>query len=202
MISNQQALLAAAEAILFASGDPIEPERIGKALSLSQSETEALLTILATRYQKPGSGIQLLRLGDRVQLTSQPQFTQAIQEALQTRRSQPLSQAALEVLAVVAYHQPVTKSYIEEVRGTDSSSIVNSLAAKGLIEEAGRLEVPGRPILYRTADAFLRCFQLSSLEDLPPLDSPSHPFLPERAEEQLALPVEPLPVPEDLKKEQ
>ena len=86
--------------------------------------------------------------------------------------------------------------------GTDSSSIVNSLVAKGLIEEAGRLEVPGRPILYRTTDAFLRCFQLSSLEDLPPLESPSHPFLPERAEEQLALPVEPPPAPEDLEKEQ
>lgn len=187
MKPSQQTLLAAAEAILFASGDPIEPERIGKALELTPSETDALLTLLATRYQKQESGLQLLRLGDRVQLTSHPRFTAQIQEALQTRRSQPLSQAALEVLAVVAYHQPVTKGYVEEVRGTDSSNTVNTLAAKGLIEEAGRLEVPGRPILYRTTDAFLRCFQLTSLEDLPPITSPSQPFLPDRTEEQLAL---------------
>lgn len=182
---------------MFASGDPIEPERIGKALSLSPSETDALLTMLSTRYQKEESGLQLLRLGDRVQLTSHPRFAPEVQEALQTRRNQPLSQAALEVLAVVAYHQPVTKGYIEQVRGTDSSNTVNSLAGKGLIEEAGRLDVPGRPILYCTTDAFLRCFQLSSLEDLPPLESPSQPFLPERTEEQLALSMEEPEIPSE-----
>ncbi len=159
------------EAILFASGEPLEPDRIARAIGRPVAEAERLCGLLRERLQETDSGLTLLKLSGRYQLATRPEYSETITEALNTRRNAPLSQAALEVLAIIAYHQPVSKGYIEEVRGTDSSSTVNSLVAKGLVEEAGRLEVPGRPIVFRTTDAFLRSFSLSSLDELPPLES-------------------------------
>lgn len=159
------------EAILFAAGEPLETERLAAAARLTPDECGALLAKLRARLGAADSGLMLLCLDGRWQLATLPAYSEAVAEALQTRRNAPLTQAALEVLAILAYHQPVSRGYIEEVRGTDSTSTVASLVAKGLAEEAGRLELPGRPIVYRTTDAFLRTFGLSSLGDLPPLES-------------------------------
>ncbi len=161
--------LAALEAVLFACGDSVTPDRLSSATGLEPEEVERCVTMLNERYQAQGSALQVLSLGGAYQLCTRLAYEGYIRAALSQRKNAPLSQAAMEALAVVAYNQPVTKSFVEHVRGVDSSSIVNSLAEKGLIEEAGRLDMPGRPIAYRTTDAFLRCFGLSSLADLPPV---------------------------------
>lgn len=163
-------LLDMLEAMLFASGEPVTAERLAAAGGLSVPVAEELLEELQTRLNQQG-GLVLLRLEDSWQLATKPAYGEAVSALLQTRRSAPLTQAALEVLAILAYHQPVSRGYIEQVRGTDSSSTVASLVEKGLVEEAGRLELPGRPIVYRTTDTFLRVFGLGSLGELPPLDS-------------------------------
>ena len=111
--------------------------------------------------------LELRRLDASYQLCTRPVYAGEIRRALELRRNTPLSAAALEVLAIIAYNQPVTRGFVEQVRGVDSSSVVTSLVEKGLVEEAGRLELPGRPISYRTTAAFLRCFGLGSLDDLP-----------------------------------
>lgn len=160
------------EAIFFAAGEPIELEQI--AISL-QTDIEEILVIIAQlneRYEQSGSALIIKQLGDEYQLMTRTECSEAVKTALEVKKSTPLSNAAMEVLAVAAYNQPVTKSFIENVRGVDSSSVVNTLVEKGLLEEAGRLEVPGRPIAYKTTANFLRCFDFSSIEDLPPL--PKH----------------------------
>ena len=124
---------------------------------------------LSDGYDYDRRGIRLIRLEDSLQLCTRTEYADYIRRALETRKAPQLSQAALEVLAIIAYRQPVTKAYIEQVRGVDSSNTVNTLAEKGLIEECGRLDVPGRPMLFRTTDDFLRSFGLSGVADLPPL---------------------------------
>ena len=114
-------------------------------------------------------GIVLLQLEDRWQLSTKNEFGEQVKKMLDTRRNTPLSPAALEVLAIIAYNQPVSRSFIDQVRGVDSGSPVQTLLARGLVEEAGRLDLPGRPISFVTTDTFLRCFGLASMEDLPPL---------------------------------
>ena len=114
-----------------------------------------------------------MALGESFQLVTKDRYAGLIRTALEIRRNTPLSQAAMEVLSIIAYNQPVTKSFVEQVRGVESGQIVNNLAEKGLVEEAGRLDVPGRPIAYRTTLQFLRCFGISSLEQLPPLPDQS-----------------------------
>lgn len=123
---------------------------------------------LQEKYNTPESGIHLLFLGDSAQFATNPAFAESVRGVLDLKRNTPLSQAALEVLAVIAYNQPVTKAFVEQVRGVDCSGVIGSLVQKGLLEERGRLELPGRPLLYGTTENFLRCFQLSSIEDLPP----------------------------------
>lgn len=160
---------AAVEAILFAGGDPIEPEKLAAATEL---ETDEILTIIAElneKYSQPSSGIELLKLDNAYQLATKKQYAPYVKEALEIKKNSVLSPAAMEVLTVIAYNQPVTKSFVEHVRGVDSSGTVNSLVEKGLLAEAGRLDMPGRPIAYKTTDAFLRAFQISSLEELPEL---------------------------------
>ncbi|MBR4940434.1 MAG: SMC-Scp complex subunit ScpB, partial [Clostridia bacterium] len=130
---------------------------------------EKLAVSLESRLDMDDSGIRLVRVGDKLQLVSKSEFADQICAALETRKPPALSQQAMETLSVVAYRQPVTKAYIEQVRGVESSYTVTSLAEKGFIEPCGRLEAPGRPVLYRTTDMFLRVFGLSSLMDLPPL---------------------------------
>ncbi len=159
-------------AVLFAAGEPVAPERIAAALEVETTDVQRLLQHIADELDDTDFPLQVQVLGGQYQLTTRPRDTESIRRVLAERRNTPLSQAALEVLAAVAYNQPVTRAYVEQVRGVDSSATVSSLVEKGLLEEAGRLEVPGRPIAYRTTPVFLRTFGLSSLEDLPsaPLD--------------------------------
>lgn len=161
--------LAVVEAILFASGEPIDAERIAQAVGVELEDALMLLGRLSEKYESAESGLCLLKLGEEYQISTKKDYASEIRTALESKKSAPLSNAAMEVLAIAAYNQPVTKSFVEHVRGVDSSSVVNTLAEKGLLEEAGRLEVPGRPVAYKTTANFLRCFSLSGLEDLPPL---------------------------------
>ncbi len=162
-------LVAAAEAILFASGEPVRCERIALALEIGSEETEEVLSALAAKLETENSGLRLVRLGEKAQLCTRGEYAACIRVALETRKPPALSQAAMEVLAIAAYRQPVTRAYIEQVRGVDSAYTVSSLVEKGFLEESGRLEVPGRPALFRTTDQFLRVFGLMSLAELTPL---------------------------------
>jgi segregation and condensation protein B len=158
---------AAIEAILFASGDPVPVERLADALEMDKQTVRKLAAALAEDVNSGGGGLFVAHMDDAYQLTTRTEYASFIRRALEIRRNTPLSQAAMEALAVVAYSQPVTKGYIEEVRGVDCSGIISTLLNRGLIEERGRLEVPGRPILYGTTDNFLRCFGLTTISDLP-----------------------------------
>ena len=162
--------LGSLEAMLFAHAEPVETARLADALRLDTDEVTTLLQKLQKRYDEQESGMVILYFEpDRWQMTTRPYYGEMVKRILDTRRNAPLSPAALEVLAVIAYNQPVSRAFIEQVRGVDSSSSVSGLLEKGLIEEAGRLDLPGRPVAFRTTDVFLRCFGLSSLEDLPPV---------------------------------
>ena len=154
-------------AILFAAGEPLEGARAAEALDLTQEEVASYAAGISAWLDEGELPLELRRLGTAYQLCTRPVYAGEIRRALELRRNTPLSAAALEVLAVIAYNQPVTRGFVEQVRGVDSSSVVTSLVEKGLVEEAGRLELPGRPIAYRTTPAFLRCFGLESLDDLP-----------------------------------
>lgn len=167
-LTNEQ-IRAACEAILFASGEPVEAARIAEALELDIEAVTGALWELAASLDERGSGICLLRLGSKYQLCSRVEYAQQVRSVLDIKKNAPLSPAAFEVLAVVAYNQPVTKAYIEQIRGVDCSGVVSTLCQKGLLEEKGRLDLPGRPLLYGTTPDFLRCFCLSSLADLPEL---------------------------------
>lgn len=160
---------AACEAILFASGEPVEVSRIAQALELEPDVITGALWELSASLDERKSGICLLRLGSKYQLCSRVEYAQQVRNVLDIKKNAPLSPAAFEVLAVVAYNQPVTKAYIEQIRGVDCSGVVSTLCQKGLLEEKGRLDLPGRPLLYGTTPDFLRCFCLSSLADLPEL---------------------------------
>lgn len=162
-------LQGAIEAILFASGEPVSLDRISEALDVDKLTVSKLLQKLMGEYNQPDRGIRLIRLEDSYQMCTNSQYGGKVRAALEIKRNAPLSQAAMEVLAVVAYNQPVTKAFVEQVRGVDCSGVIGSLMSKGLLEERGRLELPGRPLLYGTTPNFLRCFGISSPEDLPPL---------------------------------
>ncbi len=162
-------LISAIEAVIFAAGDSVPLSRISLVLAVDEAEVSRCVDLLQERYQSEKRGMRILRLDDRVQMCSAPEFAGVISACLEQRRPPMLSQPALETLAVVAYFQPVTRAYIEQVRGVDSTYTVGVLADRGLIEECGRLEVPGRPALFRTTDVFLRTMGVSSLSELPPL---------------------------------
>ncbi len=161
--------IAIIEAVLFAHGDPITPEKLAEASGIDEETVVKLIDQLERRYNVQESGLQIIRLNNGFQITTRPEYSSYIKSALETRKQQPLSQAAMETLSIIAYNQPVTKSFVEQVRGIDSSSVVNTLVERDLLEEAGRLDLPGRPVAYRTTDTFLRCFAISSLKELPPL---------------------------------
>ena len=160
---------AAIEAVLFASGDPVSADKLAEVLEMDKPTLLKLLTLMIEKRQSEDSGLCIVRMDDTYQLCTKECFSAQIRGVLEQRRNVPLSQAAMEILAIVAYNQPVTKGFIEQIRGVDSSGVVSSLVAKGLIEEKGRLELPGRPLLYGTTENFLRCFHLSSLAELPPV---------------------------------
>lgn len=160
---------AAIEAILFASGTSVPVSRLAQTLEITEKQAENHANELCKEYEESERGITVIRLDKSYQMVSKKEYAPQIRTAMDLRRNVPLSQAAMEVLAVVAYNQPVTKSFIEQVRGVDCSGVIGSLTTKDLIEEKGRLELPGRPLLYGTTENFLRCFSISSLDELPPL---------------------------------
>ncbi len=157
------------EAILFASGEPVSLERLALATDCPVEDCKQAAETLRDRYIYEQRGIRVVVMEDRYQMCSESRFAPAVRKALETRKPPALSQTAIEVLSIIAYSQPTTKGYIEKIRGVDSSYTVNSLAEKGIIEECGRLDAPGRPALYQTTDKFLRIFGISSLDELPPL---------------------------------
>ncbi len=159
----------AIEGILFASGEPVSAERIAAVLGVDIQLVYDTADRMADKYGFERSGIRLVRLENSLQLCSAPEYAGYIRLALETRKPPQLTQPALEVLAIVAYFQPVTRTYIEQVRGVDSAYTVNLLQERGLIEPCGRLAVPGRPTLFRTTAGFLRTFGIASVDELPPL---------------------------------
>ena len=161
--------LGAIEAILFASGEPIEIYRLSEASGVDAGTLPSMIRLLNERYEDCGSGICIKKLDSSYQMCTREEYAEQVRMALETKRSAPLSNAAMEALTIIAYNQPVSKGFVENVRGIDSSSVINNLVEKGLVEEAGRLDVPGKPIVYRTTAVFLRSFGLSSTADLPPL---------------------------------
>lgn len=162
-------MTAALEAILFAAGESMPVARLSLVLGAEEEEILRCAGELAEEYEKGMRGIRLLHLGDKLQLCSAPEYAPYITKALEQRKPPMLSPSALETLAIVAYFQPVTRAYIDQVRGVDSSYTVSTLLERGLIEPAGKLDVPGRPSLLRTTDVFLRTMSVSSLEELPKL---------------------------------
>jgi segregation and condensation protein B len=166
-------LEAALEGILFAAGEPVGVERLCLTLDIDRATIDAVAQRLADYYSYERRGLRLLRLDSSYQLCSAPEYAQVIRKTLESRKPARLSQPALEVLAIIAYYQPVTRAYVDQIRGVDSSYTVSLLLERDLIEESGRLAVPGRPILYRTTKNFLRSFGLSSLDELPELPNAS-----------------------------
>ena len=162
-------LKSAVEAILFASGEPVSAARIAIVTDSDEADVLEAGAELAAEYESQKRGIRLVRLNDSLQLHSAPEHADAITRALEQRRAPKLSPASLEVLAIAAYFQPVTRAYIEQMRGVDSSYTVGVLTERGMIEPCGQLEAVGRPTLYRTTDLFLRTMGISSLDELPPL---------------------------------
>lgn len=160
---------AAIEAVLFAAGEPVAAARLAEALELDEETVTRLAEDLKQEINTRGGGLLMVRLEDRYQLCTRQDYAGYVRRALEIRRNTPLSQAAMEVLAIIAYNQPVTRAFIEQVRGVDCGAVVQGLTAKNLVEEKGRLELPGRPLLYGTTSHFLRCFGISALQELPPL---------------------------------
>lgn len=169
VLKTVEEIKSAIEAILFAAGYPVRYDKLAEVLGLGEKDVKLLLDEMSPEYNAEGStrGLRLLLLPETCQLCTKEQFLPYIREALGIRRGGNLSASSLEVLAVVAYNQPVTRAFIDQVRGVDSSYAVNSLIDKCLIESCGRLDAPGRPMLYATTDKFLRVFGFNSLDDLP-----------------------------------
>lgn len=157
------------EAVLFAAGDAVSIDRLCEVLELPRETVLEAARELSSRYDFEQRGLMLRRIADKLQLCSRPMYAEAVRRVTETRKNASLSPAALEVLTIIAYRQPVTRAFIDQLRGVDSGGTLSSLAEKQMIEEAGRLEVPGRPILYRTTERFLQAFALESLDDLPAL---------------------------------
>lgn len=176
---------AAVEAMLFASGEPVEAEKIAAVLEIKTDKALEYLDALKNEYESKNRGLRVLKLGNFYQLCSAKEYIDLIRLLLELKKNTPLSQAALEVLAIVSYNQPVTKAFIEQVRGVDCSGVIRSLTEKELIEEKGRLDLPGRPLLYGTTENFLRCFGFESLDELPEL--PEKPVVNDGSENQITL---------------
>ncbi len=155
------------EAIIFASGEPIDRIKLIDALGCSPERLDSILIEIAREYNDRESAVELVFLGSEVQFVTRPEYAEAVRNVLDMKRNQPLSSAAFEVLAIIAYNQPVTKAFIEQVRGVDCSGVVNTLSQRNLIEECGRLDLPGRPLLYCTTTDFLKCFCMTTLAELP-----------------------------------
>lgn len=160
---------AAMEAVIFAHGEPITLTELAQTLEIEEEAAARIAEDLAQEYGIRQGGLRLIRLDDAYQFCTDKTYADYIRKAMDLRRNVPLSQAAMEVLAIVAYNQPVTRAFVEQVRGVDCDAVMQGLVNKALIEERGRLELPGRPLLYGTTPVFLRSFGIRSLAELPPL---------------------------------
>lgn len=167
---EQIELQRAIEAVLFAAGERVEISRLSAVFEVDKDEIESAVDALSDELAFNRRGIRILRLEDGYQMVSSGEMADYITKALETRKPPKLSSSQLEALTIVAYYQPATKAMVEQIRGVDSSYSISALMNKKLIEEAGRLNVPGRPILYRTTPDFLRTFGMESLEELPEIE--------------------------------
>lgn len=158
------------EAVLFASGDPVPLEKLAEIIEQDKKTTREILTDMQYKYQHSARGIMLRELDGSWQLCTKPEMDPYIARLAPVRKKQGLTPAAYETLAIIAYNQPVTRAYIEQIRGVNSDSVITKLMERNLIREAGRDDAPGRPKLYETTEEFLRVFGFSSLKDLPPLE--------------------------------
>ena len=170
----------ALEAVLFSLGEAVEIDRLAEALEVREDEVRNAFTTLQQKYEKENRGIKLIEIENSIQMCSNPDYFECIKRVTQIKKQAGLSSAALETLSIIAYNQPVTKGTIEFIRGVDCTYSVTRLLERGFIDELGRAETPGRPILYGTTMEFLRCFGLKSLEELPPL--PEKQIMEEAAE--------------------
>lgn len=159
--------LQALEAILFASSEPVSIEKIAQVFKITSNEAMNLCENLREKLDKNTSGLKLVKIKESYQMCSKGEYKGYIQEIMNLKKNTVLSSAAMEVLAIIAYNEPVTRAFIDQVRGVDCSYIINSLCQKGLVEERGRLSLPGRPLLYGVTNNFLRCFGLENLQQLP-----------------------------------
>lgn len=179
---NAETLERALEAVLFAAGECVEVKRLAETFECDPDEVATAADALADRLAFERRGIRIVRLGEGYQMCSSGEMADLVTKALETRKPPKLSASQLEALTIVAYYQPATRAMVEQIRGVDSSYSISSLLNKKLIEEAGRLNVPGRPILYKTTPDFLRTFGLSSLEDLPEIEKVDFGVPPEEPE--------------------
>lgn len=184
---------AAVEAIVFASGEPVPLSRLALALELDEDTTARIADDWVQDINTRGGGLTALKLDDRYQLCSSKECAGYVRKAMDIRRNTPLSQAAMEVLAIIAYNQPVSRPFVEQVRGVDCSAVMQGLQQKGLIEERGRMDLPGRPLLYGTTSNFLRCFGISSIEQLPPLPQKQENVMDETTMDEMLQQEQPLP---------
>ena len=176
------------EAILFVAGEAVSMKDLARALQISNDALKTTLEAISSEYDYEQRGFMLKRFGDKVQLATRPLYSEDVLRLLQPVQQQSLSQAAMETLAVVAYKQPVTRAEVEQIRGVKCDYSLQSLTLKGLIQEAGRKDTIGRPILYGTTDMFLSHFGIQSLEDLPPLPEPEHNETPDFGEAEELIP--------------
>lgn len=168
-MNKTDSIISKLEAMLFAAGDPVEASKFAEVLDIDIETVTKMLGHLSALYDERESGLMLIRIDNKYQLCTREAHSEEVRRLLEIKKNTPLSNAAFEVLAIVAYNKTVTRSFIEQVRGVDCSGSISSLVQKGLIEEKGRLDLPGRPLIYGTTDRFLRCFSLNSLDDLPEL---------------------------------
>jgi segregation and condensation protein B len=168
-LNKTDKIISKLEAMLFAAGDPVEPAKLAEVLDIDIETVTKMLGHLSAMYDERESGLMLIRIDSKYQLCTREEYAEEVRALMEIKKNTPLSNAAFEVLAIIAYNKTVTRSFIEQVRGVDCSGPISSLVQKGLIEEKGRLDLPGRPLIYGTTDRFLRCFSLNSLEDLPDL---------------------------------
>lgn len=168
-MNRTDSIISKLEAMLFASGDPIEATKLAEVLDIDIETVIKMLGHLGAMYDERESGLMLIKIDNKYQLCTREAHNEEVRKLLEIKKNTPLSNAAFEVLAIIAYNTTVTRAFIEQIRGVDCSGPISSLIQKGLIEEKGRLDLPGRPLIYGTTDRFLRCFSLNSLEDLPEL---------------------------------
>lgn len=182
---NIKEMAAKLEAVLFASGEPMPIDRIESVFAIDNKTALKLIAALEESLDARSSGLRVAKMGNNYQLCTRSQHAEHIKAALDLKRRTPLSSAAFEVLSVIAYNQPVTKAFVEQIRGVDCSGVITTLVEKQLVEEKGRLELPGRPLLYGTTDNFMRCFGITDLSELPPL--PKDETTDENSAEQISM---------------